>query len=132
MPCLSYSVFGAPTSELGASLTTRALASTERGARARARGIATTAHVTICGHVHRPYLYSLGEIGKLTAFRPVEGAPVPLAHGRQWLAVVGAVGQPRDGNPAACYAIFDTTEQRLVANRLLGFRRDPAPNRIDF
>ncbi len=39
---------------------------------------------------------------------PVPGAPVPLLHGRRWLAVLGAVGQPRDGNPAACYLTLDT------------------------
>lgn len=74
---------------------------------------ATHAHVTICGHVHRPALYSLGDTGKLVAFQPVAAAPVPLSHGRRWLAVLGAVGQPRDGNPAACYLTLDT--DRLTA-----------------
>lgn len=69
---------------------------------------ATDAHATICGHVHRPALYSLGESDKINAFAPVAGAPVPLARGRRWLAVMGAVGQPRDGNPAACYGLLDT------------------------
>lgn len=69
---------------------------------------ATAAHATVVGHVHRPALYSLGETGKLVTFRPVEGAPVPLSRGRRWLAVLGAVGQPRDGNPAACYALLET------------------------
>lgn len=77
-------------------------------AAARRSLAATSAHVTVCGHVHRPQLYSLGEAGKITAFLPVDGAAVPLAHGRQWLALIGAVGQPRDGNPAACYATIDT------------------------
>ena len=26
---------------------------------------------------------------------------------RRWLAIPGSAGQPRDGNPAACYALFD-------------------------
>lgn len=69
---------------------------------------ATDAQAAFCGHVHRPALYSLAETGKLTAFRPVGGAPVPLARGRSWLAVLGAVGQPRDGNPAACYMLLET------------------------
>ena len=69
---------------------------------------ATEAHVTVCGHVHRPALYSLGETGKLTPFVPVAGAPVPLARGRRWLAVAGAVGQPRDRDPAACYLLLET------------------------
>jgi diadenosine tetraphosphatase ApaH/serine/threonine PP2A family protein phosphatase len=71
---------------------------------------ATDAQVTICGHVHRPALFSLGETDKVNAFAPVSGAPVPLARGRRWLAVMGAVGQPRDGNPAACYGLLDGCE----------------------
>lgn len=79
---------------------------------------ATTAHVTVCGHVHRPALYSLGETGKLTPFRPVAGAPVPLGHGRRWLAVLGAVGQPRDGNPAACYVMLDMQPMQATWHRV--------------
>jgi diadenosine tetraphosphatase ApaH/serine/threonine PP2A family protein phosphatase len=79
---------------------------------------ATTAQVTICGHVHRPALYSLGESEKLNAFAPVAGAPVPLARGRRWLAVLGAVGQPRDGNPAACYGLVDTDRHDIAWQRV--------------
>jgi diadenosine tetraphosphatase ApaH/serine/threonine PP2A family protein phosphatase len=79
---------------------------------------ATTAHATFCGHVHRTALYSLGESAKLNAFRPVAGAPVPLARGRRWLAVLGAVGQPRDGNPAACYAAIDTARLAVTWHRV--------------
>jgi diadenosine tetraphosphatase ApaH/serine/threonine PP2A family protein phosphatase len=75
---------------------------------------ATDAGITVCGHVHRPALYSLGETGKLTPFRPVAEAPVPLARGRRWLAVMGAVGQPRDGNPAACYGMLDTATPEVT------------------
>jgi diadenosine tetraphosphatase ApaH/serine/threonine PP2A family protein phosphatase len=79
---------------------------------------ATTAHLTVCGHVHRPALYSLGETGKLTPFRPVTDAPVPLARGRRWLAVLGAVGQPRDGNPAACYVMLDLQPMQATWHRV--------------
>lgn len=79
---------------------------------------ATHAHVTVCGHVHRPALYSLGETGKLTPFVPVAGAPVPLAHGRRWLAVLGAVGQPRDGNPAASYMMLETSPMQATWQRV--------------
>lgn len=75
---------------------------------ARRSMAATNAHTTICGHVHRPALYSLGDTGKLTGFRPVPDAAVPLGRGRQWLAVLGAVGQPRDGDPSAGYLMIDT------------------------
>ena len=42
--------------------------------------------------------------GKMTSFVPTSGVPVQLLPGRRWLVVVGSVGQPRDGNPAAAYA----------------------------
>ncbi len=70
---------------------------------------ATGAHTTVCGHVHKPALYGLGDTGKLTGFSPVVGAPIPLGRGRSWLAVAGAVGQPRDGDPSAAYLMIDTT-----------------------
>lgn len=99
---------------------------------------ATDAQATFCGHVHRPALYSLGESGKLTAFRPVGGAPVPLARGRSWLAVLGAVGQPRDGNPAACYMLLETdpleaTWQRVpydIASAAAKIRAAGLPERL--
>ena len=32
----------------------------------------------------------------------------------RWLALPGSVGQPRDGNPAACYAMFDELTSLLT------------------
>jgi diadenosine tetraphosphatase ApaH/serine/threonine PP2A family protein phosphatase len=37
---------------------------------------------------------------------------------RRWIAVLGAVGQPRDRNPAACYGLFDATSNRLTYVRV--------------
>jgi diadenosine tetraphosphatase ApaH/serine/threonine PP2A family protein phosphatase len=75
---------------------------------------ATKAQVTFCGHCHQPALYTMSATGKMTAFKPVTGAPIQILPGRQWLAVLGSVGQPRDGNPAACYALFDTVRRELT------------------
>ena len=83
------------------------------------RGIrAAGGRITICGHVHKPAIYSLSPASKITAFRPVEGVPVPLLAQRRWLAVVGSVGQPRDGNPAAAYAMLDTATGDLTTFRV--------------
>lgn len=78
---------------------------------------ATHFRVTFCGHVHVPQLYCLTATGKLVGHTPVEGVAVPLAGQRQWLAVVGAAGQPRDGNPAAAFATYDTASRELVYRR---------------
>lgn len=79
---------------------------------------ATRAHVTFCGHIHRPALYSLSATAKMTSFTPTTGAAVPLLQGRRWLAVLGAVGQPRDGNPAAAYGLYDTGRGELTYCRV--------------
>jgi diadenosine tetraphosphatase ApaH/serine/threonine PP2A family protein phosphatase len=78
----------------------------------------TSAHVTFCGHVHKPALYSLSTTGKMTTFVPTPDIPVHLLPGRQWHAVLGAVGQPRDGNPAAAYALYDTDKHEITYCRV--------------
>ena len=79
---------------------------------------ATDAHVTFCGHIHRPALYSMSAAAKMTSFVPTTDVPVQLLSGRRWLAVVGAVGQPRDGNPAAAFAMLDTGSREITYCRV--------------
>lgn len=69
---------------------------------------ATHAQITFVGHVHVPALYSLAQSHKLTMFQPVTGVGIPTQRHRKWLAVVGSVGQPRDGNSAAAYCVFNS------------------------
>jgi diadenosine tetraphosphatase ApaH/serine/threonine PP2A family protein phosphatase len=78
----------------------------------------TTARVVLCGHVHVPALFGLTATAKLVAFRPVTDAPVPLTRPRRWLAVLGSVGQPRDGDPAAAWAMLDTAANALTLHRV--------------
>lgn len=80
--------------------------------------IATPAHVTFCGHIHRPALYSMSATAKMTSFVPKTDVPVQLLRGRQWLAVLGSVGQPRDGDPAASFALFDTDSCEITYCRV--------------
>ncbi len=80
--------------------------------------VATAAHVTFCGHVHSPALYSRSATAKMTSFIPTSGVPIQLLPGRRWLAVLGAVGQPRDGNPAAAYVLFETQKNEITFCRV--------------
>jgi len=80
--------------------------------------IATPAQVTFCGHIHRPALYSMSVTAKMTSFTPTSHAPVQLLRGRQWLAVVGSVGQPRDGDPAAAFVTFETKTREITYCRV--------------
>lgn len=78
---------------------------------------ATFERVTFCGHVHVPALYCTSQPGRIVAHRPVTGITNPLLMSRKWLAVLGAVGQPRDGNPAASFATYDTDSSELTYRR---------------
>jgi diadenosine tetraphosphatase ApaH/serine/threonine PP2A family protein phosphatase len=80
--------------------------------------VAMDAHIAFCGHIHVPALYHMSATGKIASFEPVGGVEIPLSRHRRWLAVLGAVGQPRDGNPAACYAILDTERDALTYVRV--------------
>jgi len=79
---------------------------------------ATAARYTFCGHVHEPMLFHLAATGKAGEFVPVPGVGIALSPQRQWLAIPGSAGQPRDGNPAACYAMFDTATATLTFHRV--------------
>ena len=73
---------------------------------------------TFSGHVHDQMLYSLSAVGKMTSFRPLSGSVVPAGSHRHWLAIVGAVGQQRDNNPAAGYALFDSARKDIAFFRV--------------
>ncbi|GKQ55859.1 metallophosphoesterase [Bradyrhizobium sp. Ce-3] len=80
--------------------------------------MATELQITFCGHIHRPGLYSMSSTAKMTSFVPTSGVAVQLLPGRRWLAVLGSVGQPRDGDPAASFAMFDTVSREITYHRV--------------
>ncbi|MFA4968746.1 MAG: metallophosphoesterase [Sulfuritalea sp.] len=79
---------------------------------------AAQASVTFAGHVHHPSLFFAASTG-VRRFHPVPGVAIPVGGPRRWLAIAGSVGQPRDGNNAAAYALYDE------GDRLLKFFRVP-------
>jgi len=80
--------------------------------------LATSARYTFCGHVHDPKLFHVTGTGKIGDFVPSAGMPIPLSEQRRWLIIPGSAGQPRDGNPAACYATFETANATLTYFRV--------------
>lgn len=80
------------------------------------------AGLILCGHVHRPALYSNDLRGAVHRHDVPTGAALPLLASRRWIAVLGAVGQPRDGVPQAGYALLD------LARREITYRRVPYDN----
>ena len=79
---------------------------------------ASRAQTVFCGHTHLRALYGITATGQLVSFLPVPAVPVPLPRHRRWLSVIGAVGQSRDGDPAAAYAILDTDRSEITHHRV--------------
>lgn len=78
---------------------------------------AQTRPICFCGHTHDPMFWHWNGAEKLTV-RHGEGH-LPIPSGGKTLINAGSVGQPRDLNPNACYAIFDPQA------RTVEFRRVP-------
>lgn len=79
---------------------------------------ATDKRLTFCGHVHPPLLFGAGPDGAALRFVPKPEIAIPLQAHRRWLAAVSSVGQPRDRNPAAGYAVYDSQRHNLVFHRI--------------
>jgi diadenosine tetraphosphatase ApaH/serine/threonine PP2A family protein phosphatase len=78
---------------------------------------AVTARLILCGHTHVPLLASEDRSGMVReqTFRP--HLAIPLIRSRRWLAVIGAVGQPRDGVAQAGWAMLDAERNELTFRR---------------
>jgi diadenosine tetraphosphatase ApaH/serine/threonine PP2A family protein phosphatase len=81
--------------------------------------LATECRYTFCGHLHEQRLFHAGDTGRAGEYVPKPGAPILLRNDRQWLVIPGSAGQPRDGNPAAAYAIFDDAENSITYHRVV-------------
>jgi diadenosine tetraphosphatase ApaH/serine/threonine PP2A family protein phosphatase len=88
--------------------------------RAAAASLARSGGATwvVCGHVHEPALYYMSAGARPLPFKPVPGVSIPVPVRRQWLAIAGSCGQPRDGNTAACYAMLDVGRAVMTFHRV--------------
>jgi diadenosine tetraphosphatase ApaH/serine/threonine PP2A family protein phosphatase len=78
------------------------------------------------GHTHVPALFTMrGDIGVIT--RPPPETPQQLQ--RRSLLNPGSVGQPRDGDPRAAYAVIDTDAGTATFYRA-SYRIDETQRRI--
>ncbi|MFT4151646.1 MAG: metallophosphoesterase family protein [Paracoccaceae bacterium] len=85
---------------------------------ARPGFMVSDARLIFCGHVHVPRLFTCDRARQVREHRVPIGAALPLLRSRRWMAVVGSVGQPRDGVPQAGYAILDTRAETLAFRRV--------------
>jgi diadenosine tetraphosphatase ApaH/serine/threonine PP2A family protein phosphatase len=79
---------------------------------------ATQARLVLCGHVHTPQLYALNKQGKISAFTPTTDEATPLSRTHRWHIVLGSVGQPRDGDPRAAFAILESSNSSITFHRV--------------
>ena len=85
-----------------------------------------TTPFTCCGHTHLPAVFQ-SDGGVLRATVPAAGRTYPLA--RPALLNPGSVGQPRDGDPRASYAVLDTSGGTATFYRA-SYRIDETQRRI--
>jgi diadenosine tetraphosphatase ApaH/serine/threonine PP2A family protein phosphatase len=106
-------------------------------AAANMQQLAAETPVCLVGHTHVPILFTELDAGEMMASRPVYDEPVTLG-GSRYIVNPGSVGQPRDGDPRAAYALLDTErmtwEHRRVAYRISEtqqrMRRQGFPERL--
>lgn len=79
---------------------------------------ATSDRIIFSGHVHMPALYRTSEDGKVGAQLPTPGKINLLRRQHKYLVLPGSVGQPRDNNPMACYALFNEQTRELIYYRI--------------
>ena len=89
-----------------------------RSADAARKSLDTTdARLTFVGHTHVPAVFHALPGQTPALFIPQTGVAMPLSSLRRAVIVVGSVGQPRDGNPAASFSVYDTNERTLTMLR---------------
>lgn len=83
------------------------------------------ASVTFVGHSHLPKAFALS---KNDVYEVITESFV-IRPDHRYVVSVGSVGQPRDGNPQACYTIFDTEASQFEFRRV-DYDIDGAAKRI--
>ncbi len=72
----------------------------------------------LAGHSHIPGAFVLETDGTLSARSLPAGEPVRLARTSRYIVNAGSVGQPRDGDPRACYLLMETKPRTVTLRRL--------------
>ena len=76
-----------------------------------------TSHLAFCGHTHTPVMwFQASPIGRVMESAGKGALSVPL-NGKV-LINVGSVGQPRDGDPRACYVIYRPDQGAVEFSRV--------------
>jgi diadenosine tetraphosphatase ApaH/serine/threonine PP2A family protein phosphatase len=72
-----------------------------------------TTSVCFSGHTHVPVVFE-----KASTVRRLPPNRVKIVTGKKYFINVGSIGQPRDGDPRACYVLYDLKNQEVVYRRI--------------
>ena len=72
----------------------------------------------LIGHSHAPLVFELGRDGVCRLRHPPADLPLD-GEGKRLIINYGSVGQPRDGDPRASYAILDTEAAAIQHHRVV-------------
>ncbi|MBI3998849.1 MAG: metallophosphoesterase family protein [Armatimonadetes bacterium] len=84
---------------------------------ARASFVADGFRIALVGHTHQPALF-IERNHRVSARGLLPEVSVPLPPSHRYIVNVGSVGQPRDGDPRASYAIVETEAPSVTLHRV--------------
>jgi predicted phosphodiesterase len=79
---------------------------------------ATDAPIIFLGHTHIAEWYSCDERGRIEHAHVQRGGTLTFEREKRYIVNVGSVGQPRDLNPEASFAIYDEAAQCVTWERV--------------
>lgn len=71
-------------------------------------------HICFIGHTHSPVVFFMNDANVNYTL----DNQATIYDGTRYLINVGSVGQPRDGNPHACYCVYDSQTRLLERKRV--------------
>ena len=77
----------------------------------------TTPHLAV-GHTHFPMIFGESQQGPIARTPSPSDGPILIPAHVRTILNPGSVGQPRDGNPRASYAIWDSDQQTIAYHRV--------------
>lgn len=89
----------------------------------------TSFPICFFGHSHFPVIFELSPDAITTILTVAPAFRFKLREGVRYLINPGSIGQPRDGNPLASFAIFDSKARTVTIHRI-AYRIQTAQRRI--
>lgn len=92
--------------------------------------------ILFIGHSHIPVVFKRGIHGKqadggkvISGHRCISDEKIIIEKDKQYIINIGSVGQPRDGDPRACFALYDD-EKNIVQIRRIDYDVSTASSKI--